>query len=185
MSDYEVIRVAHDSGPGGLSRIFFICRWIYRVIVYVMIYLLAGLALRRGRKGAEMGPPRHIRTSKRSPIRPSHRLTAPETWRHPDQDDPRLRLCRISIAMRRRRIEKIRITRLQEVSRADYRKLTLALQDKTHFFAGTPGIAATRRARLDVENVSAEAIRIKGMVGTTSRRADSGLMISKTARRRK
>jgi agmatinase len=57
MTDYEVIRVAHEIGLRGLSGMSFICippgsPVIYRVIVYVITYLLAGLALRRRQKGA-------------------------------------------------------------------------------------------------------------------------------------
>ena len=52
MTDYEVIRVAHEVGLRGLSGLSFICippgsPIIYRVIVYVITYLLAGLAKRR------------------------------------------------------------------------------------------------------------------------------------------
>lgn len=52
MSDYEVIRVAHEIGLRGLSGMSFICippgsPVIYRTIVYVITYLLAGLARRR------------------------------------------------------------------------------------------------------------------------------------------
>ena len=52
LTDYEVIRIAHEIGKRGLSGMSFI--WIppgsavvYRVIVYVIMYLLAGLAMRR------------------------------------------------------------------------------------------------------------------------------------------
>ena len=50
LSDYEVIRIAHEIGKRGLSGLSFICippgsAVIYRVIVYVIMYLLAGLAL--------------------------------------------------------------------------------------------------------------------------------------------
>jgi len=52
MSDYEVIRVAHEIGLRGLSGMSFICippgsPVIYRTIVYVIAYLLAGLVRRR------------------------------------------------------------------------------------------------------------------------------------------
>jgi agmatinase len=55
MSDYEVIRIAHEIGLRGLTGMSFICippgsAIGYRVIVYVIAYLLAGLALRK-RKG--------------------------------------------------------------------------------------------------------------------------------------
>jgi arginase family enzyme len=51
MSDYEVIRIAHEIGLRGLTGMSFICippgsPVIYRTIVYVITYLLAGLALR-------------------------------------------------------------------------------------------------------------------------------------------
>ena len=52
LSDYEVIRIAHEIGKRGLSGMSFICippgsAVIYRVIVYVIMYLLAGLAIRK------------------------------------------------------------------------------------------------------------------------------------------
>lgn len=52
MSDYEVIRVAHEIGLRGLTGMSFICippgsAVIYRTIVYVITYLMAGLALKR------------------------------------------------------------------------------------------------------------------------------------------
>ena len=52
MSDYEVIRIAHEIGLRGLTGLSFICippgsPVIYRTIVYVITYLLAGLAKRR------------------------------------------------------------------------------------------------------------------------------------------
>jgi agmatinase len=52
MTDYEVIRVAHEIGKRGLTGMSFICippgsAISYRVIVYVIAYLLAGMALTR------------------------------------------------------------------------------------------------------------------------------------------
>lgn len=52
MTDYEVIRIAHEVGLRGLSGLSFICippgsPVIYRTIVYVITYLLAGLCKRR------------------------------------------------------------------------------------------------------------------------------------------
>jgi agmatinase len=52
MTDYEVIRVAHEVGLRGLRGMSFICippgsPIIYRTVVYVITYLLAGLAKRR------------------------------------------------------------------------------------------------------------------------------------------
>lgn len=52
MSDYEVIRIAHEVGLRGLTGMSFICippgsAVTYRVIVYVITYLMAGLALRK------------------------------------------------------------------------------------------------------------------------------------------
>jgi len=49
MTDYEVIRLAHEIGKRGLDGFSFICippgsDVIYRTIVYVIIYMLAGLA---------------------------------------------------------------------------------------------------------------------------------------------
>jgi agmatinase len=50
MTDYEVIRIAHEIGKRGLSGMSFICippgsAVIYRTIVYVIMYLLAGKVL--------------------------------------------------------------------------------------------------------------------------------------------
>ena len=52
MSDYEVIRIAHEIGLRGLTGMSFICippgsAVTYRVIVYVIAYLMAGMALAR------------------------------------------------------------------------------------------------------------------------------------------
>ena len=52
MSDYEVIRIAHEIGLRGLTGMSFICippgsAVMYRVIVYVITYLMAGLAIRK------------------------------------------------------------------------------------------------------------------------------------------
>ena len=52
MSDYEVIRVAHEIGKRGLAGLSFICippgsAVIYRTIVYVIMYLLAGRVIAR------------------------------------------------------------------------------------------------------------------------------------------
>jgi agmatinase len=51
MTDYEVIRIAHEIGLRGLTGMSFICippgsAVIYRTIVYVITYLMAGLAMR-------------------------------------------------------------------------------------------------------------------------------------------
>jgi agmatinase len=50
MTDYEVVRIAHEIGKRGLSGLSFICippgsAVVYRVIVYVIVYLLAGRVL--------------------------------------------------------------------------------------------------------------------------------------------
>ena len=52
MTDYEVIRIAHEIGRRGLAGLSFICippgsAVVYRVIVYVIMYLLAGRVLAR------------------------------------------------------------------------------------------------------------------------------------------
>lgn len=52
MTDYEVIRVAHEIGKRGCDALSFICippgsPVIYRVIVYVIAYFIAGLAMRK------------------------------------------------------------------------------------------------------------------------------------------
>ena len=57
MTDYEVIRIAHEIGRRGLTGMSFICippgsAVVYRVIVYIIMYLAAGLALRKLGKGA-------------------------------------------------------------------------------------------------------------------------------------
>jgi agmatinase len=53
MTDYEVIRLAHEIGKRGLAGLSFICippgsAVVYRAIVYVITYLLAGRVLARG-----------------------------------------------------------------------------------------------------------------------------------------
>ncbi|MGE0749686.1 MAG: arginase family protein [Variibacter sp.] len=60
MTDYEVIRIAHELGLRGLTGMSFICippgsPVIYRVIVYVITYLIAGLARRRA-QGSGLRP---------------------------------------------------------------------------------------------------------------------------------
>jgi agmatinase len=57
MTDYEVIRLAHEIGKRGLTGLSFICippgsDVIYRTIVYVIMYLLAGKVASQGMKGA-------------------------------------------------------------------------------------------------------------------------------------
>ena len=52
MSDYEVIRLAHEIGLRGLTGMSFICippgsMVIYRTIVYIIPFLIAGIALAR------------------------------------------------------------------------------------------------------------------------------------------
>jgi agmatinase len=53
LTDYEIIRIAHEIGLRGLSGMSFIAippgsQIMYRVIVYIVMYLLAGLAIRKG-----------------------------------------------------------------------------------------------------------------------------------------
>jgi agmatinase len=62
MTDYEVIRTAHEVGKRGLTGMSFICippgsAVTYRVIVYVITYLMAGLVMRR-RAGKALMPNR-------------------------------------------------------------------------------------------------------------------------------
>lgn len=62
MTDYEVIRTAYEVGMRGLTGMSFICippgsAVIYRVIVYVITYLMAGLVMRR-RAGKALLPGR-------------------------------------------------------------------------------------------------------------------------------
>jgi agmatinase len=52
MTDYECIRIAHALGLRGVQGFSFICippesPVMYRVIVYIVMYLLAGKAMRR------------------------------------------------------------------------------------------------------------------------------------------
>ena len=52
MNDYEVIRLAHEVGKRGVSAFSFICippgsAVTYRVLVYVIMFLCAGLAIRK------------------------------------------------------------------------------------------------------------------------------------------
>ena len=54
LTDYEIIRIAHEIGKRGLSGLSFICippgsAVTYRVVVYVIMYMLAGLAMRKCR----------------------------------------------------------------------------------------------------------------------------------------
>lgn len=56
MTDYEVLRIAYEIGKRGLAGLSFICippgsPVIYRVIVYVIMYLMAGLATTRIEQG--------------------------------------------------------------------------------------------------------------------------------------
>ena len=52
MSDYEVIRLAHEVGKRGIAALSFICippgsAVMYRVLVYVIMFMCAGLAMRK------------------------------------------------------------------------------------------------------------------------------------------
>ena len=52
LTDYEIIRIAHEIGKRGLRGMSFICippgsAVTYRVVVYVIMYMLAGLAMQR------------------------------------------------------------------------------------------------------------------------------------------
>ncbi|KAA5613537.1 agmatinase [Rhodovastum atsumiense] len=57
LTDYEVIRLAHETGKLGANALSFICippgsPLMYRVVVYCIMYFIAGLALRKhGRAG--------------------------------------------------------------------------------------------------------------------------------------
>ncbi|MBH64817.1 MAG: agmatinase [Alphaproteobacteria bacterium] len=53
MTDYEIIRLAHEIGKRGLTGMSFICippgsMVTYRLIVYIIAFLIAGIALSRG-----------------------------------------------------------------------------------------------------------------------------------------
>lgn len=57
MTDHETIRIAHEIGRRGLTGMSFICippgsAVVYWVIVYIIMYLAAGLALRKLGRGA-------------------------------------------------------------------------------------------------------------------------------------
>ena len=57
ITDYETIRIAHEIGRRGLTGMSFICippgsAVVYRLIVYNVMYLAAGLALRKLGRGA-------------------------------------------------------------------------------------------------------------------------------------
>ncbi|MGE4249284.1 MAG: arginase family protein [Parvibaculaceae bacterium] len=57
MTDYEVVRLAHEVGKRGLAALSFICippgsPAIYRVLVYVIMYMAAGMALKRREKAS-------------------------------------------------------------------------------------------------------------------------------------
>ncbi len=56
LTDYEIIRIAHEIGRRGLTGFSFICippgsAAVYRTIVYIVVYLAAGLALRKLGRG--------------------------------------------------------------------------------------------------------------------------------------
>jgi len=56
MTDYECIRIAHEIGRRGLTGFSFICippgsAAVYRVIVSIIVYMAAGLAMRKIGKG--------------------------------------------------------------------------------------------------------------------------------------
>ena len=58
MTDFEVIRVAHEIGRRGLTGMSFICippgsAVIYRMIVYVIVYLMVGLIQGQQTTGTE------------------------------------------------------------------------------------------------------------------------------------
>ena len=52
MTDYETIRLAHEVGKRGFQGFSFICippgsAVVYRTIVYIIMYAMAGLALKK------------------------------------------------------------------------------------------------------------------------------------------
>ena len=58
MSDFEVIRVAHEIGRRGLAGMSFICippgsAVVYRLIIYIIAYLMVGLVQGRQAAGTE------------------------------------------------------------------------------------------------------------------------------------
>ena len=61
MTDYEIIRLAHEIGKRGLTGMSFICippgsMVTYRLIVYIIAFLIAGLALSRRNRLAVSDP---------------------------------------------------------------------------------------------------------------------------------
>ncbi|MBT6118819.1 MAG: agmatinase [Rhodospirillaceae bacterium] len=58
LTEYEVIRIAHEVGKRGIDGFSFICippgsAVVYRTIVYVIMYLLAGIAVAQGAKAGD------------------------------------------------------------------------------------------------------------------------------------
>jgi agmatinase len=58
LSDYEVIRLAHETGKLGCNALSFICippgsAVMYRVVVYTIMYFIAGLSMRKKAGGRE------------------------------------------------------------------------------------------------------------------------------------
>ena len=52
LTDYEVIRLAHETGKLGCNAFSFICippgsAVMYRVVVYTIMYFIAGLSMRK------------------------------------------------------------------------------------------------------------------------------------------
>jgi agmatinase len=57
LSDFEVIRLAHETGKLGCNAFSFICippgsAVMYRVVVYTIMYFIAGLSMRKKERGA-------------------------------------------------------------------------------------------------------------------------------------
>ena len=57
LGDHLEVRLAHEIGRRGLTGFSFICippgsAAVYRVIVYIIVYMAAGLAMRKIGKGA-------------------------------------------------------------------------------------------------------------------------------------
>ena len=55
LTDYEVIRLAHETGKLGCNAFSFICippgsAVMYRVVVYTIMYFIAGLSMRKSKQ---------------------------------------------------------------------------------------------------------------------------------------
>lgn len=66
LTDYEVIRLAHETGKLGANALSFICippgsPVMYRVVVFCIMYFIAGLAMRKTQASAKASDPKVAR----------------------------------------------------------------------------------------------------------------------------